>query len=251
MERHHRGTACLQACNLEVMLSAIRWLSLNGIFIEHNTKKQRENQNERNVGDTRKKKWFLMFCFFFQASANAAATPCVPTTCWLIPRRHHSRSVGSLSCQQTIKQRIIYQAPLKVNKQIPRWVAGVWERSDGVTSGSLQKQWSLRFPDRTPADATSVWQSSEHSRAAGSSTETEPTGLLRSTASQNFHVRKARDAVPSYVESDEKKEKLTKMKDYASFPPPVQHRPSFEPTGTTAAHLHFSANKCFLMDPVI
>lgn len=173
--------------------------------------------------------------FFFQASANAAATPCVPTTCWLIPRGHPSRSVGSLSCQQTIKQRIIYQAPVKVNKQIPRWVAAVWERSDGVTSGSLQKQWSLRFPDQTPADATLVWQRSEHSRAAGSSTETQPSGLLRSTASQNFHVQKARDAVPSYVASDGKKEKLTKMKDYASLPPPVQHRPSFEHTGTTCA----------------
>lgn len=153
MERYHRGTACLRACNLEeVMLSAIRWLSLNGIFIEHNTKKQREKSQTKEMWATRVKRsgFWCFFGFFFQASASAAATPCVPTTCWLIPRRQPSRSVGSLSCQQTIKQRIIYQAPLKVNKQIPRWVAGVWERSDGVTSGSLQKQWSLRFPGSNP-----------------------------------------------------------------------------------------------------
>lgn len=106
--------------------------------------------NERNVGDVKRSGFWCLFVCFFQASANAAATPCVPTTRWLIPRRHPSRSVGSLSCQQTIKQRIIYRAPLKVNKQIPRWVAGVWERSDGVTSGSLHKQWSLRFPGSNP-----------------------------------------------------------------------------------------------------
>lgn len=67
-----------------------------------------------------------------------------------------------------------------------------------------------------------------HSRAGGSSTEPPPTGLPAQWVSQNFHGRKTPDAVPSYVESDEKKEKLRKMKDYASFPPPVEHWPLFE-----------------------
>lgn len=92
------------------------------------------------------------------------------------------------------------------------------QRANGVASRSLQKQWSVRFPDQTPADATSVWQHSQHSRAGGSSTEQPPTGLLAQRASQNVHGRKTPDALPSSLESDDKKEKLVKMTDYTFFP---------------------------------